>query len=61
MPQLAEERVAELELALENLLECFEETPNGLQAEDAEGGIVVLSEDIEDAVVRAADVLDREE
>lgn len=54
-------RILALELVLADLLECFEITPGTYLAETAEGVVVPVSEDLEDAINRANDVLNREE
>jgi hypothetical protein len=52
-----EDRVSELEIVLENLLECFEETPEGVTAETLDETVIILSQDVADAVERARDLL----
>ncbi len=56
-----EDRIAELELALENLLECFEETPTGFETELADGGIGYLPEHVEEMVIQAQEALDHDD
>lgn len=54
-----EDRVAELELALENLLECFEETPVGVDVETEEG-VAHVTEATAEIVIQAREVLDHD-
>jgi hypothetical protein len=54
-------RILALELVLADLLECFEQLPAGYVVESAEGDLVNASEDLEDAINRANEVLNREE
>lgn len=57
----AEARVEELERVLTDLLDCFNETPEGIQAETADDGITLLSDDVAEAVAVARDILYRGE
>ena len=54
-------RILALELVLANVLECFEQLPAGYVFETAEGALMNASEDLEDAINRANEVLNREE
>lgn len=60
MNQSAEDRVLELELVLRDLLDNFEQTPDGMQVENANGDIEILNDDLGEAIYRATDVLERE-
>jgi hypothetical protein len=55
-----EDRIAELELALENLLECFEETPTGFDIETSDG-IGRITEAAEEMVIQAREALDHDD
>lgn len=55
-----EDRIAELELALENLLECFAETPIGFEVETADSGIVYINDTTEEMVIQAREALDHD-
>ncbi len=54
-----EDRIAELELALENLLECFEETPVGFDIETIDG-IGRMTEATEEMIIQAREALDHD-
>jgi hypothetical protein len=56
-----EERIAQLELALDNLLECFDETPEGIEVELADGGIGYVTDTTEETLIQAREVLDHDD
>lgn len=58
---VAEARAMELELVLRDLLYNFDVGPEGTTVESSDGGIVVVGIDVEQAIERATDVLEREE
>jgi hypothetical protein len=55
------DRIAELELVLTNVLECFEFGMEGVTVETSDGGIAVMPEDTEEALQAAMEVLNEGE
>ena len=61
MDQSAEDRVVELEMVLEDLLDCFDQGPEGVEATDCDEQLFFLDQSTTEAIERATDVLERGE
>jgi hypothetical protein len=61
MDQSAEDRVVELEIVLEDLLDCFDQGPEGVEATSMDEELFFLDQPTTEAIERATDVLERGE